>query len=306
MNFARAIVLLFACLWLWLCPVARAGSADDVLAAGADAVNVGDYEKALDLFTQAIAHSPELGYSDRCLVNLQMERYSAAIADCTKALSSNPENHESLLNLGLASQRLGRYEDAILSYRQVLQLDPHDYRAYYNLGLTEAALGQPTESIISYTRALEVYQGQPGSQPSAEAAIYRDRGVSRMLLADYTAAVADLDAAIQADPDDLWAYFNRGCAYHRSQNFVPALQDFSWVISQDERNAQAYFNRGVIYAQMGQKKDAVANLQQAAQQFLLKDMVTSAERARELIDQLEIDQSIKEFLSGLTSVEFYG
>ncbi len=160
-----------------------------------------------------------------------------------------------------------------------------DYRAYYNLGLTQVALGQYEQAIAHYTKALET-----SSQPKEQASIYRDRGVSHLLLTNYAAAITDLGTAIEQNPDDLWAYFNRGCAYHRSQNFLPALQDFSRVIAQDQQNAQAYFNRGTIYAQMGNKESAILNLQQAAQHFQASGATKAAGRSWRLIEKLHARQ----------------
>ncbi|MGB3293472.1 MAG: tetratricopeptide repeat protein [Phormidesmis sp.] len=123
-----------------------------------------------------------------------------------------------------------------------------------------------------------------------ESSIYREWGVSYLLLADYAAAIADLDRAITLTPEDLWARFNRGCAHHRAQRFRSALQDFSWVIDQDHQNAQAHFNKGVIYAQLGRKEEAISNLQQAARCFQVKGGAIAAHRAQHLIDKLQHNQ----------------
>lgn len=274
-------ILLIAVFWLCLCPLAQANPTSGFLQSGATAFAAGNYSRAIDHFTQAIGSEPELAYSNRCLTHLQMQRFQAAADDCTQALSFNPDSVEALLNLGLAHHNLGQYDRAIASYQQLLQHNPDDYRAYYNLGLTQVALGQYEQAIAYYTKALET-----SPERKDQASIYRDRGVSHLLLTNYAAAITDLGTAIGQNPNDLWAYFNRGCAYHRSQNFRPALQDFSWVIAQDQQNAQAYFNRGIIYAQMGNKESAILNLQQAAQYFQAGGTTQAAGRAWSLIEKL--------------------
>lgn len=298
MKIIRAIVFILA-FWLCLCPFAQASPVSSALQTGATAFAAGDYIHAIDQFTRAIDSEPDLAYSDRCLTYLQMQRFQIAVEDCTRALSFDPNQVEALLNIGLAYHSLGQYDSAIASYQQLLQRDPDDYRAYYNLGLTQVALGQYGQAVTHYTKALE-----KSSEPKDQANIHRDRGISHMLLANYTAAINDLDTAISQNPADLWAYFNRGCAYHRSQNFLPALQDFSRVIKQDQQNAQAYFNRGIIYAQIGNQERAIFNLQQAAQHFQASGTTTAAHRAWSLIEKLQTRQPAKTPFSRFSDAAF--
>ena len=248
MRVVRTVFLISTCFWLWLCPIAPA-LANRSLQAGAAALTAGDYSNALDQFTRAIKTAPEIAYSDRCLTYLQMQRFQAAIDDCTQALSFNPHQAEAGLNLGLAYHSLGQYDRAITSYQQLLQFHPDDYRAHYNLGVTAMTLDQPAQAIARYNKALEKVS-KTASTSQAQANIYRDRGTAHLLLTHYAAAITDLNAAIEQAPDDLWAHFNRGCAYHRSHNFLPALKDFRWVTHQDQQNAQAYYNQGTIHMQM--------------------------------------------------------
>ena len=288
-----SIVLpIFACCFLWISPPAYASSsniAHDLLVSGANALVAGDYERALTLFTQAAETSPGLAYGNRCLVHVQIQNYQAAVADCTQALSLDPKATEPLLILGLAHYHLGQYDDAFARYHQLLGLDPQDYRAHYNLGILAADLDQHSQAIGSYTYALATSP----SQSTVQAAIYRDRGVSHMLVANYRAAIADLNWAITHNPDDLWARFDRGCAYHRSHDYQTALQDFSWVIDQDAHHAQAYFNRGMVYLHLGNKRDAIANLQLAAQYFQVQGDQSSLDQAYHLLATLRVNPAVQ-------------
>jgi len=284
------------CFWLWLYPVGLANgpttnfleasnAPKSILRAGAAALSAGDYAGAYDQFTQAIEQFPGAALSNRCLVNIKLEQYAAAEQDCLQALSVRADEPEALLNLGLARYHLGHYEQAIASYQQLIQLNPTDYRAQYNLGAAEAALGQHEMAIAYYTQALAATPEQPN------AIIYRDRGVSYLLTADYDSAVNDLNTAVELAPTDLWARFDRGCAYHRSKNFILALQDFDWVLAQDAQMAKAYFNEGVVHAQMGHMQVAISNLRQAAKFFKSEGNVVQVERSQQLIEKLKTKQS---------------
>ena len=294
--FRVGVLMIAACIWLTGGSIASAQNntvsndlpTSNELRAGAAAIAEGRYDDALQQFAQSIARSPAIGYGNRCLVHLQMQHYSAAIEDCTQSLAIT-ENAEVMLNLGLAYEQAGEHTLAIAQYEKMIAANIADYRVHYNLALSEAAVGEQQAAVASYTRSLRVLP--KNAQTTIQADIYRDRGASYLVLADYAAAVTDFNAAISRDPNDVWAYFNRGCAYHRSNNFLPALQDFSWVIEQDSRNAHAYFNRGIIYARLHQPEAAIENLTQALQRFPTnaqsEDILIPVHQAHHLIEQLK-------------------
>ena len=291
-NVLSVVLPIFVCCFLWISSPAYASSsntAQDLLVSGAKALVAEDYDRALILFTQAAETSPGLAYGNRCLVHVQIQNYQAAVADCTQALLLDPNATEPLLNLGLAHYHLGQYDAALARYHQLLGLVPQDYRAHYNLGILAADLDQHSQAINSYTHALATSP----SRSTVQAAIYRDRGVSHMMVANYRAAIADLNLAITHNPDDLWARFDRGCAYHRRHDYQTALQDFSWVIEQDAHNAQAYFNRGMVYLHLGSKGDAISNLQLAARYFQMQGDQSSLEQAHHLLATLRVNPAVQ-------------
>ncbi|MEM6449617.1 MAG: tetratricopeptide repeat protein [Cyanobacteria bacterium P01_D01_bin.105] len=261
------------------------------LQAGATAFSEGKYNEALQYFTQSIESSPAAGYGNRCLVQLQMQNYVAAIEDCTQSLVIK-EDSEVRLNLGLAYERSGEHMQAITQYEKIIAANLADYRTHYNLALSKAAIGSHQDAVEAYTLALHALP--TAIQPLEQAEIYRDRGASHLVLTNYMAAVTDLNAAISHNPHDTWAYFNRGCAYHRNNNFLPALQDFSWVIEHDHQNARAYFNRGIIYARLHQSEAAIENLTQAIEHFPKdsppEEVRVSIAQAHQLIAHLQVYQ----------------
>ncbi|MEO0770466.1 MAG: tetratricopeptide repeat protein [Cyanobacteria bacterium J06649_4] len=309
MSFNRAaVVSLAVCFW-FMCQSAVVAAPltvensqpensqpSDPSQAGASAFAEGNFEEALRQFTLSIEQAPAVGYGNRCLVQLQLQNYAASVEDCSQSLAIDDDNAEVRLNLGLAYDRLGKHEEAITQYEHLLASDAADYRAYYNLGLAKAASERHEAAISDYSYALAELSGGNRSVEwrTVEADMYRDRGASHLILTNYAAAVSDLNAAISRNPNDIWAYFNRGCAYHRSNNFLPAVQDFSWVIEQNsfarDRNAHAYFNRGLIYARLGKADAAIEDLSQSLHLFSAEsespDALVSIHQAHELIQRL--------------------
>jgi tetratricopeptide (TPR) repeat protein len=76
-------------------------------------------------------------------------------------------------------------------------------------------------------------------------------------------AIADYGRAIEVDPNDTEAYFNRAIAYYLKQDFDRAVADFSRVIEVDSNNAEAYHNRGAAYFSKNDFDRAIADLSRA-------------------------------------------
>ena len=206
-----------------------------------------NYQQALLELTQTIETRPDLiaeAYSDRCLINIELNNYSAAAKDCKLAIKYNPDNWESHLNLGLAYYYLTNYSRAIFQYKRVIASNINDYRAYYNLGLVYAARAQYNLAIDNYNQALAT---DNELDETSKALIYNDLGAAQILLQDYSQAIANLDLAIKIQPNDYSAYFNRGCAHHRQGQYQAGIEDFSQVIFLRPNYTEAYVSRSILH-----------------------------------------------------------
>ncbi|XP_035511048.1 hsc70-interacting protein [Morone saxatilis] len=93
-----------------------------------DAINAlgeGDLQKALDLFTEAIKLNPCLAilYAKRASVFIQMQKPNAAIRDCDRAISINPDSAQPYKWRGKAHRLLGHWEDAARDLATACKLD---------------------------------------------------------------------------------------------------------------------------------------------------------------------------------------
>jgi Flp pilus assembly protein TadD len=63
-------------------------------------------------------------------------------------------------------------------------------------------------------------------------------------LGNYVAAVADYTRALDVEPANSFAYYNRGITRDRMGDFMGAVEDFTQAIALDPQNADFYHNRG--------------------------------------------------------------
>lgn len=67
---------------------------------------------------------------------------------------------------------------------------------------------------------------------------------------EYERAVEDYSQAVQVDPHNSYAYYNRGITRDRSGDYEGAITDFSHAIDLDPANADFFHNRGFSLRKM--------------------------------------------------------
>ncbi len=239
----------------------------DVFNTGINNLRQQNYQQALADFTQVIESKDNLvgaAYSNRCLVNLQLDNYAAAEADCITAIKYNSDNLEADLNLGLAYYRQGKYQQAIAQYQEIIQRDKRDYRAYYNRGLAYLALNNYQPAITDYQMAL---MHSPDSNIESKSLIYNDLALAYMMLGEDEQAVFNFTQAIALNSNNYEAYYNRGCAYHRQREYQAAIKDFSQAVQLKPDFTQAYVYRGILNHQIGAIDTAFNDLNLALKQY---------------------------------------
>jgi Flp pilus assembly protein TadD len=68
------------------------------------------------------------------LPSMPLGHLDDAVANCRRALSSNPIPPRRCNNLGNALKALGHFDDTVASYRRALEIKPTTPKAHYNLG----------------------------------------------------------------------------------------------------------------------------------------------------------------------------
>jgi tetratricopeptide (TPR) repeat protein len=113
--------------------------------------------------------------------------------------------------------------------------------------------------IAACTRILQRWE----DSQSNLAVAFNNRGLAYANLGQNDKAIADLDQAIDFDPQMATAYLNRGAAYESKGEHERGIADYSRAISLDPQLKVAYFNRGAIYESQGEHDRAIADFDKA-------------------------------------------
>ena len=172
---------------------------------------LGEYDKAIDAFQNAIALDDEHhhAYNNLGLVYTDLRLFALAIDMFLAALELSPGNPAFYNNLGYAYDMTDRFEEALDAFQNAIETEPTFVDAYYNM---------------------------------ANAYLHREM---------YQDAIQNYEAALEIEEGDADTYFNLGLAYEENEDFLRAIQSYETGLSLDDSDAEAYYRLAQAYQKNG-------------------------------------------------------
>lgn len=132
-----------------------------------------------------------------------------------------------------------------------------NWRDYYNQAVDLDEAGQTREAVAAYRKAIELGGGQPDIWKA-----FNNLGDLFRTLGQYDLALANLNKALEINPNYALAYNNRGNVWFAQRDYDKAISDYDKALV-IEPGATTYRNRGRAWAHKGQYEKAVADCDQA-------------------------------------------
>ena len=270
------------------------------------------FEKALQLKPDHINSLLEKGYAHRMLQQIEssLKAYNAVLAldpnnenalkniatiskyaesenDLVKALELNPDDTNSLYNLGILANNKDKYPQAVEYFSRLLVLDPKNINglielAYANLGLNnedkaiecyKKIVELDSENIIAYRALGKMYSARKEYElaevcfikisqldPRDYDSFYR-LGVMANNQNQFEKAAVYLGEAIKVKPDLVNGHIEKAFALSSLGRNEEAIACYNDILALDPENADAYHNIGIIY-------DIMGNSEQSGKYFL--------------------------------------
>jgi len=120
-------------------------------------------KRAIENYNDAIV------YYNRGIDYSNLGQYQRAIEDYNQAIRLKPDYAEAYFNRGLAYDKLGQYQRAIEDFNEAIHLQPDDAEVYIGRGVAFGGLGQYQRAIVDYNEAIRLRPDLAGA--------YNNRGV---------------------------------------------------------------------------------------------------------------------------------
>ncbi|HEY4076327.1 MAG TPA: tetratricopeptide repeat protein [Rhizomicrobium sp.] len=156
--------------------------------------------EALAFFEAVMADRPndaEL-LNNRGVALWNLKRPAEALASYDRALAIEPHFLEVLGNRGLALRDMARYDEALACFDHMLLVAPNNAVAWNSRGNVLRDMKQFDQAIASYDRAIDIRPDYAEALNNRGYTHWADRH-------DYAPALADLERALQIDPEHPYA-----------------------------------------------------------------------------------------------------
>lgn len=122
------------------------------------AYHAGDFEGSLARFQEAVARNPNDAESLSNLgqVLVKLGRAEEALVHLQRAATLNPERWAYRFNYARALGVLGRWSEAVASYEQAQRLFPDDDVTAFNYGMALSRAGNDSAAVDQYRRAIQL------------------------------------------------------------------------------------------------------------------------------------------------------
>ncbi len=114
-----------------------------LLKRGADAMEAGDMQTAVEHFTALTDHAPDFaeGWHRRAQAFVLLEMYGPAVADLERALAITPRHYDAIATLGGLLVQIDKPDLAKEAFDQVLTIHPHHPEVTEALDHLDAGVG---------------------------------------------------------------------------------------------------------------------------------------------------------------------
>lgn len=156
----------------------------------------GDRPEAIADLDKAIRIAPDevVPLVLRARIHQQAGDAERAVADLERVLAKHPDHPAALELRGLIAAERNDYPAAIRDFRKLVAQKPDDAVLVGQLGMLYLAAKQPRQAIRRFTRSIEI--------DDKNFASWRGRSDAEISIGDHAAARADLEKALELQPDD--------------------------------------------------------------------------------------------------------
>ncbi len=212
----------------------------------------GQFDRALELYDEAISRDPERGetYFDKGVLLLNLKRPREAEAVFVQGIAHAPESHFGYFYQGKAFEAQGKGAEAKEAYRQAIQKAERFEPAYQ-------ALLKLYESDGDLEEAIQLYRQFLSSVTPHDNRFRKDFVRFLVEQEDFERALDILDQMVENDPMDVKAQIQRALVYVEMQDPHRAITDLKRIVRAHPSELRVRDYLGWLYEQVDDVDGAI-------------------------------------------------
>ena len=175
-------------------------------------------------------------------------KFTEALADFEKALTIDPKSSWAYSGRGAARLARNDLAGARADYEKAISLEDRNALAHFGLGGLAAREGRLTDAVAAFTRAAYLL-------PSNAAALTQ-RAEAYRQLGDLDRALADTDEVLRTEPRNLPVRYSRMQIHTARRDYAGALAEMDAAIAAAPDDPLPLIYRGALLVRMDRREDA--------------------------------------------------
>lgn len=189
--------------------------------------------------------------------------YRKAIAFLMESIKHNNEFIQAQVNLGVAYRKLGDDERALEYYDIAIEINPRYAEShYFRANIFYPDIDLPG-GIAGYTRAIglqpELIEAHRGPLPQDRLTDFCQHPSEMYWIRKPAERILRSNEILNADPQKIDAYQQRGTAYFELWNYEQALSDYSHILDFEPQDEKILHFRGLAHEQLGNLDQAISD-----------------------------------------------
>ncbi|MEM9820826.1 MAG: tetratricopeptide repeat protein [Bacteroidota bacterium] len=235
---------------------------------GVEQQNRGEYDLAIQSFSQFIANYPEAYpevYYHRGYLYFQQKKYQAAIPDFERLHALDEHHVPAVYALGQAHFLSFRFQEAIDYFTKAIRIQPNYAEAYNERGMVLCRMRRFDLALEDFYRATNLDSTFAMAYNNTGVARYFNQDIAKPTQKDLRLAHQWFSKAIVQDPTLGLAYRNRAAMNIFLKSYAAASLDLKRAEKLSPEDAMVFFYLGVVHADQQQTPQALTAFERATQ-----------------------------------------
>jgi tetratricopeptide (TPR) repeat protein len=204
-----------------------------------------DFDAAVERFQAAVAIYPQ--YTDALqllgIAYAQSGKWQMAVSQFKQILKLEPNNTRAHNNLGQVLDDLKDYESALASFDRAISIDPNYSAAHANRADTLARMAQNGIVSVSRPPTATAVLAPAADLPKID---YMQVAIYQYERGDKLGALSQMDLWLRAEPQNALAHLKRGILLKELRRYHEAMDNLSMAIQINPKNHEALYERGDV------------------------------------------------------------
>lgn len=213
-----------------------------------------DWKSNFTLFTADVTHAPKsarvnFNYATAFFIQLpedvseQQSQLPNIIEYYIRALRIDPNDKNTLVNLGVCYYRIKDYDNAYKCTIKAMQIDPKEVTLFGNLADIYFMKAQYEQAVLNYEKCI--------SNNTASHNTYNFYGTALFNMKRYADAIIVFEKGLKYEPNHAQMWLNYGNALAISNRFNEAIKAFDKAYSLNSNQKQALYCLSMAYNAIG-------------------------------------------------------